>query len=65
MRRHQHFSAGSLIVRAKAGKTWDHVLSPLGSVVALAKWLMSGSGPMASIAAPVGVFVHSDTIVYV
>jgi choline dehydrogenase len=65
MRRHQHFSAGSLIVRAKAGKTWDHVLSPLGSVVALAKWLMSGSGPMASIAAPVGVFVYSDTIVYV
>ncbi|KAJ7861609.1 GMC oxidoreductase [Mycena leptocephala] len=51
-----HFSAGSLIVRAKAGKTWD-------TVVALAKWLMSGSGPMASIAAPVGVFVHSDTIV--
>ncbi|KAJ6600370.1 hypothetical protein DFH09DRAFT_892819, partial [Mycena vulgaris] len=31
--------------------------------VALIKWLMSGSGPMASIAAPVGIFVHSDTIV--
>ncbi|KAJ7446109.1 GMC oxidoreductase [Mycena latifolia] len=58
-----HFSAGSLVVRAKAGKTWDHVLSPLGGVVALGKWLMSGSGPMTSIAAPVGIFVHSDTIV--
>ncbi|KAJ7821470.1 GMC oxidoreductase [Mycena olivaceomarginata] len=58
-----HFSAGSLILRAKAGKTWDHVLSPLGSVVALGKWLISGSGPMASIAAPVGIFVHSSTIV--
>ncbi|KAJ7145563.1 GMC oxidoreductase [Mycena epipterygia] len=58
-----HFSAGSLVVRAKAGKTWDHVLSPMGGVVALGKWLISGSGPMASIAAPVGIFVHSDTII--
>ncbi|KAJ7686122.1 GMC oxidoreductase [Mycena rosella] len=58
-----HFSAGSLVVRAKAGKTWDHILSPLGGVVALSKWLMSGSGPMSSIAAPVGIFLHSDTIV--
>ncbi|KAJ6600363.1 GMC oxidoreductase [Mycena vulgaris] len=58
-----HYTSGSLIVRAKAGKTWDHVLTPLGGIVALTKWLMSGSGPMTSIAAPVGIFVHSDTIV--
>ncbi|KAF8172917.1 GMC oxidoreductase [Mycena galopus ATCC 62051] len=58
-----HFSAGSLVIRAKAGKTWDHVLSPLGGVLALGQWLISGAGPMASIAAPVGIFVHSDTIV--
>ncbi|KAF8123816.1 GMC oxidoreductase [Mycena galopus ATCC 62051] len=60
-----HYSGGSLIVRAKAGKTWDHILSPLGGIVALSKWLISGSGPMTSIAAPVGVFVHSESIVYV
>ncbi|KAJ7461324.1 GMC oxidoreductase [Mycena galericulata] len=58
-----HFSAGSLVVRAKSGKTWDYVLSPLGGVMALSKWLISGTGPMTSIAAPVGVFVHSDTVV--
>jgi hypothetical protein len=28
------------------------------------KWLMWGSGPMTSTAAPVGIFVHSDTIMY-
>ncbi|KAK6992437.1 exonuclease domain-containing protein, partial [Favolaschia claudopus] len=58
-----HFSAGSLVVRAKPGKTWDHILTPLGGVVALAQWLIWGSGPMTGIAAPVGIFVHSDTIV--
>ncbi|KAJ7072896.1 GMC oxidoreductase [Mycena amicta] len=58
-----HYTAGSLVVRAKAGKTWDNVLSPLGGVLALGKWLISGTGPMTSIAAPVGIFVHSETIV--
>ncbi|KAJ7612768.1 GMC oxidoreductase [Roridomyces roridus] len=57
-----HFSAGSLVLRAKAGKTWDHILSPMGGVVALCKWLMSGTGEMASTAAPVGIFVHSESI---
>ncbi|KAJ7278858.1 GMC oxidoreductase [Mycena rebaudengoi] len=58
-----HFSAGSLIVRAKAGSTWDYILRPLPGFVALAKWLIWGSGPLTSIAAPVGMFVHSDAIV--
>ncbi|KAK6996808.1 GMC oxidoreductase [Favolaschia claudopus] len=58
-----HFSAGSLVVRSQPGKTWDHILTPLGGVVALAQWLIWGSGPMTGIAAPVGIFVHSDTIV--
>ncbi|KAK6975046.1 GMC oxidoreductase [Favolaschia claudopus] len=58
-----HFSNGSLVVRAKPGKTWDHILSPLGGLAALGRWLISGSGPMAGIAAPVGIFVHSDSIV--
>ncbi|KAJ7093831.1 GMC oxidoreductase [Mycena belliarum] len=57
-----HFAVRSLVVRAKPGTTWDNVLSPLGGVVALGKWLLYGSGPMASIAAPVGVFVHSDMV---
>ncbi|KAJ7076687.1 GMC oxidoreductase [Mycena belliarum] len=57
-----HFSAGSLVVRAKPGTTWDNILSPFGGLVALGKWLLYGSGPMASIAAPVGVFVHSDMV---
>ncbi|KAJ7222417.1 GMC oxidoreductase [Mycena pura] len=58
-----HFSSGSLTLRAKAGKTWDYILSPLGGITVLLEWLISGTGPMASIAASVGVFVHSDTIV--
>ncbi|KAJ7619828.1 GMC oxidoreductase [Mycena polygramma] len=58
-----HFSAGPLVVRAKAGRTFDHILSPLGGVVALLRWLVSGSGPMASVAAPFGIFVHSDTVI--
>ncbi|KAF7290097.1 GMC oxidoreductase [Mycena chlorophos] len=57
-----HYSAGSLVVRTKAGMTWDHILSPLGGLVALSRWLISGSGPMAGTAAPVGLFVHSQAI---
>ncbi|KAJ6617203.1 GMC oxidoreductase [Mycena sp. CBHHK59/15] len=58
-----HFSAGSLVVRAKAGNTWDSILRPIPGLVALGKWLVAGTGPMTSVAAPVGIFVHSDTIV--
>ncbi|KAE9398602.1 GMC oxidoreductase [Gymnopus androsaceus JB14] len=58
-----HFSAGSLVVRAKAGNTWDSILRPLPGLAALLKWLVSGEGPMSSIAAPLGVFVYSDTII--
>nr|GAT51506.1 GMC oxidoreductase [Mycena chlorophos] len=57
-----HYSAGSLVVRTKPGLTWDHILSPLGGLVALSRWLISGSGPMAGTAAPVGLFVHSKAI---
>ncbi|KAJ6474436.1 GMC oxidoreductase [Mycena vitilis] len=58
-----HLSAGSLVIRAKAGKTFDHILSPLGGIIALTKWMISGSGPMASVAAPVGIFVHSENVI--
>ncbi|KAJ7619827.1 GMC oxidoreductase [Mycena polygramma] len=58
-----HFSPGALTVRAKSGKTWDHILTPFGGVLALAKWLIFGRGPLAAIASPFGIFVHSDTIV--
>ncbi|KAJ6506186.1 GMC oxidoreductase [Mycena vitilis] len=59
-----HFSPGALAVRAKRGETWDHILTPLGGIFVLAKWLIFGSGPLAAIASPFGIFVHSDTIVH-
>ncbi|KAF7320668.1 GMC oxidoreductase [Mycena chlorophos] len=42
-----HYSAGSLVVRTKAGMTWDHILSPLG-----------GLAPQR----PLALFVHSQAI---
>ncbi|KAJ6461384.1 hypothetical protein C8R45DRAFT_1179258 [Mycena sanguinolenta] len=40
-----------------------HGRKDLGSCLVSARWLVSGSGPVPSIAVPVGVFVHSESII--
>ncbi|CDO68788.1 GMC oxidoreductase [Trametes cinnabarina] len=56
-----HVSAGALIFRARAGRTWDYLVqNPFRAAGALLKWLMFGTGPMASLATQVGIFVRTD-----
>ncbi|KAL7278688.1 hypothetical protein ACG7TL_007690 [Trametes sanguinea] len=56
-----HVSAGALVFRARAGRTWDYLTqNPFRAAGALLQWLMFGTGPMASLATQVGIFVRTD-----
>ncbi|KAI9058827.1 GMC oxidoreductase [Trametes sanguinea] len=56
-----HVSAGALVFRARAGRTWDFLTqNPFRAAGALLKWMMFGTGPMASLATQVGIFVRTD-----
>ncbi|KAJ8482011.1 hypothetical protein ONZ51_g5631 [Trametes cubensis] len=56
-----HVSSGALIFRARAGWTWDSLTqNPLRAAVALVQWILSGAGPMSSLASQVGLFVRTD-----
>ncbi|OBZ71487.1 L-sorbose 1-dehydrogenase [Grifola frondosa] len=56
-----HFSAGSMAIRAKPGVTWDEYRSnPIRAVLALIQWLIFRTGPMCSLGSQIGMFVRSD-----
>ncbi|OCH93152.1 GMC oxidoreductase [Obba rivulosa] len=57
-----HITCGSLVFRARRGPriTLDHLAHPLHGALALAQWLLTGRGPMASIAASAGAFLRAD-----
>ncbi|EIM79461.1 GMC oxidoreductase [Stereum hirsutum FP-91666 SS1] len=55
-----HISAGPLNIRAKPGYTFDYLNGPLSGLNAMVKWLIWGTGPMASLASPGAAFVRSD-----
>ncbi|TBU46490.1 GMC oxidoreductase [Dichomitus squalens] len=62
-----HFSAGTLVLRAKPGCTWDHLTqNPLYAALAMMKWLFFGRGPMASLSAQIGIFtkLHDPSLPY-
>ncbi|KAI8990417.1 GMC oxidoreductase [Trametes punicea] len=56
-----HISAGALVFRARAGRTWDYLMqNPFKALVALLRWLAFGTGEMSSLATQVGIFVRTD-----
>ncbi|KAI0327374.1 GMC oxidoreductase [Cubamyces sp. BRFM 1775] len=56
-----HVTSGPLLFRARAGWTWDYLTqSPWRAAAALAKWFLSGTGPMSSVPFQVGIFVRAD-----
>lgn len=61
----KHFCPGVMIMKAKPGLTWDYLYRPIPTTVALIRWLVFGTGVLATIAGQVGVFVRSDDEQYV
>ncbi|KAF9808708.1 hypothetical protein IEO21_07770 [Rhodonia placenta] len=57
---YDHFCPGVMIMKAKPGLTWDYLYRPIPTTVALIRWLVFGTGVLATIAGQVGVFVRSD-----
>ena len=61
MRPRQHLSAGSLVLRARAGQTLDqYTQNPLYGAFALLQWLLTGTGPMSALSAQVVAFTRFD-----
>ncbi|KAJ7572478.1 GMC oxidoreductase [Mycena floridula] len=44
-----HFSTGTLNLRAKPGMTWDHLHNPLPGLLAFMRWFLTGGGPLAGV----------------
>ncbi|KAI1789716.1 GMC oxidoreductase [Ganoderma leucocontextum] len=58
---YDHLCAGSVLVRAKPGYTWDDYLKkPLQTAYALGQWMTWGTGPLGSLCAQVALFIRSD-----
>ncbi|KAI0776751.1 GMC oxidoreductase [Trametes elegans] len=56
-----HVSSGAITFRARRGWTLDHLTqNPLLSLLALLRWLVSGTGLMASLGFQTGIFLRSD-----
>ncbi|KAL1937412.1 hypothetical protein VTO73DRAFT_13748 [Trametes versicolor] len=56
-----HVSAGAIVFRARKGWTWDHLTqNPFHAAVAILRWLLWGTGPMASLSFQLGMFIRSD-----
>ncbi|KAJ7575280.1 GMC oxidoreductase [Mycena floridula] len=55
-----HFSTGTLNLRAKPGMTWDHLHNPLPGLLAFMRWFLTGGGPLAGVGTQVALFARSD-----
>lgn len=61
----QHITTGALHFRTKDGVSWDYLNQPLYGAIALLKWLVNGTGPMAALGTAAAAFIRSDDTKYV
>ncbi|KAI0045893.1 GMC oxidoreductase [Auriscalpium vulgare] len=57
---YDHVAGGAVTARAKPGWTYDYLSNPLSGLFALAKWYLTGKGPMTAMAAPGAAFIRTD-----
>ncbi|KAI0045900.1 GMC oxidoreductase [Auriscalpium vulgare] len=55
-----HIAAGPLAARVKPGWSFDYLNNPVSGVLALGRWLLFGTGPMAALAASGAAFIRTD-----
>ncbi|KAI9451422.1 GMC oxidoreductase [Lactarius psammicola] len=57
---YDHISSGPICLRGKPGYSLDFLNSPVRAVVAMLQWLLSGKGPMTTLASPAAAFIRVD-----
>lgn len=54
-----------MTIRAKKGWTLDYLNEPVSGLLALFKWLVTGTGPMSALGTPGAAFIRTDDKKYV